>query len=263
MMRFAKYFAWLLLVVGVLQIYSTLAQPGPRYIERAIYCDYFAGSWHCQDDFPQTLAVDTATWARYMLPFDVVLMLTAGTILYGTSKASKRTVGAAFAALVVLFAVQKNYTPRVYASRESEKIVPEVQSPSLPRNVQAAPVAGPEPSVEVAASVSQRPLENGELVGRSDRLKLTKNGLVLQSISGENDDGEIVPVPDKVMTLQRWLATESSRVVYFFSSPQIKGQAYEDLSPVQKGLVQDFCRQGLQIYQVTGSDDHPASVCEK
>ncbi len=77
---------------------------------------------------------------------------------------------------------------------------------------------------------------------------------------GSGDDENY---PIETMTIQKWLATESGRIVYFFSSPQIKGQAYEDLSPEQKSLVQDFCRQGLQIYQVTSSDDHPDSVCEK
>ena len=87
------------------------------------------------------------------------------------------------------------------------------------------------------------PLQNAELVGRSDRLKLTKKGIVFQRISAENDDGEIVPVADQTLTLQVWVATQSDRIVFLFKSQVGKEQAYEDLSSEQKSLVQDFCRQ--------------------
>ena len=117
--------------------------------------------------------------------------------------------------------------------------------------------------VEVVASASQMPLLNGELVGRSDRLKLTKNGIVLQRISAENDDGDILPVPDQSLTLQEWMATQSDRIVYLFKPQASKGQANDDLSSDEKNLVQDFCRQGLKIYEVTDSDDHPKLVCER
>ncbi len=123
----------------------------------------------------------------------------------------------------------------------------------------------PEPQTQVIASVSQRPLENGELVGRSDRVTLTKNGILLERTpvgAGDEDDDGATGRPE-FMTVQEWLANESGRVVYFFKSAHIKGQAYEDLSPGQQSLVQDFCHQDLQIYQVSDSDDHPVSVCSR
>jgi hypothetical protein len=127
----------------------------------------------------------------------------------------------------------------------------------------SSPASTPTPLVEVTASASEMPLQNGELVGRSDSLKLTKKGIVLQRVSAENDDGEIVQVPNQTLTLQEWLATQSGRIVYLFKSQVGKGQAYEDLSSEQKSLIQDFCQQGLQVYQVVDSDDHPKSVCER
>ena len=132
-------------------------------------------------------------------------------------------------------------------------------------NAFAPTSVAPEPQTQVIASVSQRPLENGELVGRSDRVTLTKNVILLErtpvGAGGEDDDG--ATGRPEFMTVQEWLANESGRVVYFFKSAHIKGQAYEDLSPEQQSLVQDFCHQDLQIYQVSDSDDHPASVCSR
>ncbi len=244
MMKLVKYFAWLLLLVGVFQIYNTLTQPGPRYIEKAIYCDYFAGGWHCQDNSPQTLAVDTATWARYMLPFDVFLMLIGGAMLYGASKANKRFVWAAFVALVALFVVQKNHTPRVYVNRQAEKTVSEPQSQSLPQKVQTAVVT-------VWTQPNRSPVtSHTEMYPQEDTVLYLayKNAVVFPGF----DSALMMQTGQySVVNAGGFPTRYSSTASYVLYDVSAGWSRFSDLNDVGRSIVQHFCQdEHLALYEV-------------
>jgi len=99
-------------------------------------------------------------------------------------------------------------------------------------------------SAHVQVGVSVMPMRDGKIVGRSNlaELQIRDTGYFIGSFP-----------------LQKWLAQYGDAPVFFDGDG-----AYNRLDTHQKSLAQDFCRQGLKIYEEPSNPDLPAvNICKK
>lgn len=256
-MKFAKYFAWLLLVAGVGQIGFALTQSSPRAVD-GIYCDYLAGSWHCQEH-SQLLMVPPVTWAKYILPFSVSLLLVGAVMLHGAIDAArKKNVYYAFVALAVLLIVQVNYKPKVYAQRNDEAAsgiaAPSGQQPS-PSPESAGPQKMQTASVTVWTKPDRSPATaHTEMYPQEDSvlyLAYSGNGNAV-AFSGF-DAGLAVQIGSQYTVTNEggFPARYNPNAVYVLYDVRNGWLRYSDLSDLGRAIVQHFCAANhLALYEV-------------
>jgi len=256
-MKFAKYFAWLLLVAGVGQIGFALTQSRPRAVD-GIYCDYFAGSWHCQEH-SQLLMVPPVTRAKYNLPFSVSLLLVGAVMLHGAIDAArKKYVYYAFAALAVLLIVQVNYKPKVYAQRNDEAAsgiaAPSGQQPS-PSPESAGPQKMQTASVTVWTKPDRSPATaHTEMYPQEDSvlyLAYSGNGNAV-AFSGLDSGLALQLGGQYSVTNEGGFPTRYNPSAVFVLYDVRNGWLrYSDLSDLGRAIVQHFCgADHLALYEV-------------